>query len=111
MPFEDTQLGAQAGKADVIDWEGLARVELHPIRIGILDLLQIDGGRTLSANEIAHELQVPLSNVDYHVRTLAKSGFLVAVEHRQSRGATEHFFCLRGHDGADLYRRPPFTDA
>lgn len=94
----------------MIDWERLARTELHPIRIEILEVLQIDGGRTLSASEIACELHRSLSNVDYHVRKLAKAGLLVAVEHVQSRGATEHFYCLEGHDGADLYRRPPFTD-
>lgn len=92
-----------------VDWERLARTELHTVRIHIIEILRLDGGRALSANEMAFELQLPLSNVDYHVRVLARSGFLVAVAHRQTRGATEHFFALEGHNGSDLFKRAPFT--
>jgi DNA-binding Lrp family transcriptional regulator len=91
-----------------IDWERLARTEMHPIRIDILELLRLDGGRTLSANEMSFELRRSLSKVHYHVQALAKGGFLVPVHHFQVRGATEHFFCLVGWDGSDLFRRPPF---
>ena len=91
-----------------VDWERLARTELHHIRIAILDLLRLDGGRTLSATEMAFELRLPLSNVNYHLKALGASGFLVQVEHLRTRGTTEHFVCLEGHDGADLFLRPPF---
>jgi hypothetical protein len=93
-----------------IDWERLARTELHPLRIDILELLRLDGGRSLSANEMAFELQQPsLGKVHYHAQVLVKAGFLVRINHHQTRGATEHFFCLESHDGSDLFRRPPFA--
>lgn len=93
-----------------IDWERLARTELHPLRIDILELLRLDGGRSLSANEMAFELQQSyLGKVHYHAQELVKAGFLIPIHHHQVRGATEHFFCLESHDGSDLLRRPPFA--
>jgi predicted transcriptional regulator len=93
-----------------IDWEQLARAETHPVRIDALELLRIDGGRALSPNEIAYELQLPLSNVSYHVNQLARAGFVEVVAHRDTRGATEHFFCLQGEEDPGLKQRPPFAN-
>lgn len=93
----------------LIDWEQVGRAELHPVRVEILDLLEMDGGRTLSATEIALELGRPLPNVNYHVTQLAQREVLVLVDNLPCRGATENFYCLARHDGADLYRRPPFV--
>jgi len=77
-----------------VDWEHLARSTAHPLRVSILEILGMDGGRTLSPSELSQELQIPLSNTNYHVTELAKSELISMVKQRQVRGATEHFYCL-----------------
>ncbi|MGE5527170.1 MAG: ArsR/SmtB family transcription factor [Methanosarcina sp.] len=92
-----------------MDWEKLARATAHPLRVSILEILGIDGGRVLSPSELSRELQIPLSNTNYHVTELAKAGLIELVRERQVRGATEHFYRLpvaevsRGN-GADATR-------
>lgn len=78
-----------------VDWERLARSTAHPLRISILEVLSIDGGRTLSPSDLSRELQIPLSNTNYHVTELAKAGLIELTGTRQVRGATEHFYRLR----------------
>jgi len=75
-----------------LDWEHLARATAHPLRISILEILGMDGGRTLSPSDLSHELQIPLSNTNYHVTELAKASLIELVRQRQVRGATEHFY-------------------
>ena len=75
-----------------VNWERLARATAHPLRVSILEILGIDGGRTLSPSDLCRELQIPLSNTNYHVTELAKSGLIELVRERQVRGATEHFY-------------------
>jgi DNA-binding transcriptional ArsR family regulator len=77
-----------------VDWERLARATAHPLRVSILEILGIDGGRVLSPSDLSRELQIPLSNTNYHVTELAKSGLIELVRERQVRGATEHFYRL-----------------
>jgi hypothetical protein len=88
--------GVQAngnGKASLaVDWEHLARSTAHPLRISVLEILGMDGGRTLSPSELSQELQIPLSNTNYHVTELAKAGLIELTRQRQVRGATEHFY-------------------
>lgn len=97
----------QSGLAP-IDWERLARSEMHALRVDILEVLRLDGGRMLSVNEMAYELQGSVPNVHYHATALAKIGFIVVVAHRQVRGATEHFYVLVGQEGiTDLLQRLP----
>jgi DNA-binding transcriptional ArsR family regulator len=81
-----------------LDWERLARATAHPVRVSILEVLTIDAGRTLSPTEISRELQIPLSNTNYHVTELAKAGLIELVSQRQVRGAIEHFYRLPGLD-------------
>ena len=50
-----------------MNWQLLARANTHPLRISILEVFSLDGGRTLSPVELSYELQAPLSNVNYHV--------------------------------------------
>ena len=92
---------APTEKAVSVDWERLARATAHPLRVSILELLGIDGGRILSPSDLSRELQIPLSNTNYHVTELAKSGLIELVRERQVRGATEHFYRLpvEGSDG------------
>lgn len=83
------------GHASVpVDWERLARATAHPLRVSVLEILGIDGGRTLSPSDLSRELQIPLSNTNYHVTELAKAGLIELVDQRQVRGATEHFYRL-----------------
>ena len=75
-----------------MDWQRLARANTHPLRISVLEALAMDGGRTLSPSDLSFELRVPLSNVNYHVTELVKSGMIELASQRQVRGATEHFY-------------------
>jgi DNA-binding transcriptional ArsR family regulator len=87
--------GANRGSVPV-DWEQLARATAHPLRVSVLEILGIDGGRTLSPSELCLELQIPLSNTNYHVTELHKAGLIELARERQVRGATEHFYRLPG---------------
>jgi DNA-binding transcriptional ArsR family regulator len=77
-----------------VDWEQLARATAHPLRVSVLEILGIDGGRTLSPSELCLELRIPLSNTNYHVTELHKGGLIELARERQVRGATEHFYRL-----------------
>jgi DNA-binding transcriptional ArsR family regulator len=88
-----------ANRSIPVDWERLARATAHPLRVSILEILGIDGGRILSPSDLSRELQIPLSNTNYHVTELAKSGLIELVRERQVRGATEHFYRLPSEDG------------
>ena len=83
-----------------LDWEHLARATAHPLRISILEILGMDGGRTLSPSELSQELQIPLSNTNYHVTELAKAGLIELAREHQVRGATEHFYRVAGSSEA-----------
>jgi predicted ArsR family transcriptional regulator len=86
-----------SARADIpVDWEHLARATAHPLRVAVLEILGIDGGRTLSPSDLSQELQIPLSNTNYHVTELAKASLIELTRTRQVRGATEHFYRLPG---------------
>ncbi|HEX6601485.1 MAG TPA: helix-turn-helix domain-containing protein [Solirubrobacterales bacterium] len=78
----------------------MARATAHPLRVSVLEILGIDGGRVLSPSDLSRELQIPLSNTNYHVTELAKAGLIELVRERQVRGATEHFYRLPSSEGA-----------
>jgi DNA-binding transcriptional ArsR family regulator len=75
-----------------MDWQRLARTNTHPLRISVMEVLALDGGRTLSPSDLSFELRAPLSNVNYHVTELLKAGLIELASERQVRGATEHFY-------------------
>lgn len=75
-----------------MNWQLLARANTHPLRVSILEVLNLDGGRTLSPKDLSHELQAPLSTVNYHVTELAKASLVEIVGEQQVRGAIEHFY-------------------
>jgi DNA-binding transcriptional ArsR family regulator len=104
-PSENRQNGAFAANGHLgarpsipVNWERLARATAHPLRVSILEILGIDGGRVLSPSDLSRELQIPLSNTNYHVTELAKAGLIELVRERQVRGATEHFYRLPAED-------------
>lgn len=80
-----------------MDWQRLARANTHPLRISVLEVLAMDGGRTLSPSDLSYELHMPLSNVNYHVTELLRSGLIDLAHQRQVRGATEHFYRMAEH--------------
>lgn len=89
-----------------MNWELLARSNTHPLRVSILEVLSLDGGRrTLSPKELSQELQAPLSTVNYHVTELRKSGLLEIVGEKQVRGAIEHFYRAVDSSGGPSDRR------
>jgi predicted ArsR family transcriptional regulator len=75
-----------------MNWQLLARANTHPLRISILEVLALDGGRTLSPSDLSYELRTPLSNVNYHVTELRRTGLVELASERPVRGATEHFY-------------------
>lgn len=75
-----------------MNWQLLARANTHPLRISILEVLGMDGGRTLSPSDLSYELRTPLSNVNYHVTELRRTGLVELASERPVRGATEHFY-------------------
>lgn len=75
-----------------MNWERLARANTHPLRVSILEVLNLDGGRTLSPKDLSLELQAPLSTVNYHVTELRNSNLVKVVDEQQVRGAIEHFY-------------------
>ncbi|HET7445066.1 MAG TPA: helix-turn-helix domain-containing protein [Solirubrobacterales bacterium] len=90
------------GSSLPVNWERLARATAHPLRVSILEILGIDGGRTMSPSDLCRELQIPLSNTNYHVTELAKADLIELVRERQVRGATEHFYRLPASAAAGM---------
>lgn len=93
-----------------MNWERLARANTHKLRVSILEVLSIDGGRQLSPKELSLELRAPLSTVNYHVTELRQAGMVEIVRERQVRGAIEHFYRLASEEPkrkrAQKKRRP-----
>jgi len=87
-----------------VNWERLARANTHPLRVSILEVLSLDGGRTLSPKDLSLELRAPLSTVNYHVTELRRSNLVEVTDERQVRGAIEHFY--RAVDTAEEKPRP-----
>lgn len=75
-----------------MNWERLARANTHPLRVSILEVLALDEGRILSPSDLSYELRTPLSNVNYHVTELHRTGLVDLTDERPVRGATEHFY-------------------
>jgi DNA-binding transcriptional ArsR family regulator len=74
--------------AGVVD-RRLAKALSHPLRAHVLSILN---ERVASPNQIANELEEPLGNVSYHVKTLAEMGCIELVNTEPRRGAIEHFY-------------------
>jgi DNA-binding transcriptional ArsR family regulator len=71
----------------------LVKALAHPLRVQILSTLE---DRVASPSDLAAELDAPLGNVSYHVRTLADLGLVKLVKRRTRRGAVEHYYQARG---------------
>ncbi len=71
----------------------LVKALAHPLRVQILNTLE---DRVASPSDLASELDAPLGNVSYHVRTLADLGLVKLVKRRTRRGAVEHYYQAHG---------------
>jgi DNA-binding transcriptional ArsR family regulator len=76
----------QAGKSPQ---EVLVKALNHPVRVKALTILT---ERIASPKEISDELDVPLSNVSYHVRVLDELGLIEIMEEESVRGSVAHFY-------------------
>jgi DNA-binding transcriptional ArsR family regulator len=77
---------------DDINDPSMARAIAHPVRVKILSLLE-QGDAT--PKYMAQQLELRLENLSYHVRALAKAGFIELTGTRQVRGAVEHRYRLK----------------
>jgi len=71
----------------------LVKAMAHPLRVQILSVLE---QRVASPRELSDELDAPLGNVSYHVRTLSSLGLIKLVKKTPRRGAIEHYYEARG---------------
>jgi hypothetical protein len=81
----------------VLNWEAIARSEVHTMRLSILERMLSpppadDPG--WSASTLASALGVPLAPTSHHVRLLRGRGWLVECGRRQVRGAIQTFYEL-----------------
>ena len=67
----------------------LAKALAHPLRVRILSSLHKG---ISSPNQLAQELNEPLGNVSYHVKTLLEYDCVELVKTEPRRGAVEHFY-------------------
>jgi DNA-binding transcriptional ArsR family regulator len=67
----------------------LAKALAHPLRVRILTSLHRE---ISSPNQLAQELDEPLGNVSYHVKTLLEYDCVELVKTEPRRGAVEHFY-------------------
>lgn len=63
----------------------------HPVRRSILRLMSDD--EPISPRELSNRLELPLSNVSYHVRVLADCAAVTLVRTAPARGSMQHFYC------------------
>jgi DNA-binding transcriptional ArsR family regulator len=90
--------GMDAGAERPLDPD-LAKALSHPLRQRILE--RLSAGGEASPNELARELDAPLSNVAYHVRILRRFNCVELARTRQRRGALEHYYRAIAHPWFD----------
>jgi DNA-binding transcriptional ArsR family regulator len=76
-------------KSDGSPQEVLVKALNHPVRVKALTILT---EKIASPKEIAAQLDMPLSNVSYHVRVLDELGLVEIVEEESVRGSVAHFY-------------------
>ena len=76
-------------KPDSSPQEVLVKALNHPVRVKALTILT---EKIASPKEIAAQIDVPLSNVSYHVRVLDELGLVEIREEESVRGSVAHFY-------------------
>lgn len=77
----------------------------HHIRLEVLVTLAEQDGE-LSPKDLSALLDLPLGNVAYHVRALAKDKLVRERRSRPVRGATEHFYVITARGRRTLELMP-----
>lgn len=70
---------------------GALRAYAHPLRLQMLSLLT---GTPMSAAELSRELEITHANASYHLRVLARAGFVAVAEEREVRGGLERRYAI-----------------
>jgi hypothetical protein len=81
----------------VLHWETVARADIHPLRIAILEQMTApppDGDPGWSSSTLAAALNARMAATSHHVRVLRDRGWLVVVGSRRARGAVQTFVAL-----------------
>src|ERR1700742_3692046 len=86
---EDQMSTATRGKWRGVTDAALGAIVAHPVRCRLLATF---ADRVASPTEAAQELNMPVGDVSYHVRTLKDAGVIELVDERPVRGSTEHFY-------------------
>lgn len=74
---ENVANDAPMGRANGIDWEVLARMETHPIRMVIIETMRTDPREPRwSPIELSRTLSVSLNTLSYHVTYLRDAGVI-----------------------------------
>ena len=76
----------------------------HPLRRRILRAYLDGRFQTASSTQLANEVKLPLGNVAYHVKTLARLDVLQLVRREKVRGAEERFYALSLDDRSECVR-------
>jgi DNA-binding transcriptional ArsR family regulator len=76
-------------KPDGSPQEVLVKALNHPVRVKALTILT---EKIASPKEISDQIEMPLSNVSYHVRVLDELGLVEIVEEESVRGSVAHFY-------------------
>jgi DNA-binding transcriptional ArsR family regulator len=84
-------LGVAGEPVDESAETGALRAYAHPLRLRMLSLLT---GAPMSAAELSRELDITHANASYHLRVLARAGFVVVAEEREVRGGLERRYAI-----------------
>ena len=76
----------------------------HPLRRRILRSFLDGRFQTASSTQLAAIVEMPLGNVAYHVKTLARLGVLELARTEKVRGAEERFYMVRLADQVECVR-------
>lgn len=100
VAFDPHWICAQMEPITDISDPGITKALAHPVRLQILRLLEHG---LASPKELASRLDLPIQNVSYHVRILARLGMIELATQTPRRGAVEHHY--RAHPRSPIHRR------
>jgi DNA-binding transcriptional ArsR family regulator len=81
----------------VLNWEAIARADVHRLRVAILEQMATpppNGDPGWSASTLATALGAALAATSHHVRTLRDRGLVTEAGRRRTRGTVQTFYVL-----------------
>jgi DNA-binding transcriptional ArsR family regulator len=88
----EVRVAKERRKKDEEHADAVLKALNHQLRRRIMRMALGRECESISPTEAAKLLDVPLSNVSYHFRVLAKSGALEMTSERPVRGSIKHFY-------------------